>query len=627
MTILKSRTIMNRTVSAGQRCLILTCVMMSGCDRSDKSPNRDEAGTTAANPPASAAASDDEKNMTGTKNSVTLKSPTSRKSEDRHSRDTPVFRFESMLATSGIDFVQTSGNSKDKPFPAANGTGAGAIDIDADGALDLYFANGTTFPLAPDSPGPWDRLYRNHGHWKFKDITQIAGIGEPGYSCGVAVGDFDNDGFADLYVNRYGANLLYRNLGDGTFEECAAASGVADSRWGTSTTFVDYNEDGLADLYVCNYGKWTWETSQFCGDPVRDIRMFCSPTHVEPEDDVLFANQGDGTFQDVSADAGVRVRAGRGQGVIAADVNGDSHVDLYVANDIHPNFLFLNRGGRFDENGEATGTALDHLGKPQAGMGLAAADVNADGQIDLFVTNYQNEHNALYLNLGNETFLESGLSRVPEGSLPWVGWGVAFADMNLDGQPDLFVTNGHTDDNLAELGREGDYEQPAGLWQNLAGQFHLASADGPYFSAKHVGRGLVSGDLDNDGDTDFAVCHQDHAPELLQNQTVADPQSGSVTLLLRSYRGNRRVTGATIYAGSGTALQAIPVTSGGSYASSPDERVILASNDTTELSLAIRWCNTSANETIRLQTGGRYILLEEFGDHSPARVLTLPPSF
>jgi hypothetical protein len=238
----------------------------------------------------------------------------------------------------------------------------------------------------------------------------------------VAVGDYDNDGFADVYLTRYGANLFYRNLGDGTFEECAATCGVADEHWGTSATFVDYNEDGYSDLYVCNYGKWTWETSQFCGDPERGIRMFCSPTHVQPEDDVLFANNGDGTFRDASAEAGIRVSPGRGQGVIAGDFDGDSHVDLYVANDIHPNFLFLNRGGKFVESAEASGTALDHLGQAQAGMGLAAADVNADGRVDLFVTNYQNEHNALYLNLSGDTFLESGLSRIPEGSLPWVGW-------------------------------------------------------------------------------------------------------------------------------------------------------------------------------------------------------------
>lgn len=538
--------------------------------------------------------------------------------------DGAVFRFESMLKQSGIDFVQTSGNSKDKPFPAANGTGAGAIDVDADGRTDLYFSNGATFPLNPDAPGPWDRLYRNLGEWTFRDITSVAGIGKPGYSCGVAVGDFDNDGFSDVYVTRYGANLFYRNLGDGTFEECATSCGVADEHWGTSVTFLDYNEDGYSDLYVCNYGKWTWETSQFCGDPERGIRMFCSPTHVQPEDDILFANNGDGTFRDASKEAGIRVSPRRGQGVIAGDFDGDSHVDIYVANDIHPNFLFLNRGGKLVESAEASGTALDHLGQAQAGMGLAAADVNADGRVDLFVTNYQNEHNALYLNLNGDTFLESGLSKIPEGSIPWVGWGAAFADMDLDGQPDLIVTNGHTDDNLAQLGREGDYEQPPGIWRNEGGQFVLAKAAGPYFSSLHVGRGLVSGDFDNDGDTDFVVCHQDAAPELLNNVTVGAPRPKSRTLMLRGTRSSRQICGATLLVGEESAARAIPVTNGGSYASAPEEKVVLSEAMSPDLSIRLRWCNTSQLESFALQSGHSYMIIESPQEGQASRFLTLP---
>ena len=530
--------------------LLAACLTIEGCEGAKK-PTAPDATSDVAS---------------GTTPTEQMKSAaTGETSTEQHSSanyaphvDAPVFRFQSMRDQSGIDFVQVSGNSKDKPFPAANGTGAGVIDVDADGAPDLYFANGAAFPLDPNSPGPWDRLYRNHGQWKFRDISDVAGIGKPGYSCGVAVGDVDNDGFSDIYVNRYGVNLFYRNLGDGTFDECAAACGIDDPRWGTSATFADYNEDGLADLYVCNYGKWTWETNQFCGDRAKGIRMFCSPTHVEPDDDALFMNNGDGSFRDAAQEAGVRVPAGRGQGVIAGDFNDDSHVDLYVANDIHPNFLFLNIGARFEESADATGTALDHLGQAQAGMGIAAADVNADGRIDLFVTNYQNEHNALYLNLTNDTFLESGLTRIPEGSLPWVGWGVAISDIDLDGQPDILVTNGHTDDNLAQLGREGDYQQPPGLWRNLQGQFEMVTADGEYFSKTHVGRGLVSCDFDNDGDTDFAICHQDGSPELLSNQTVTTPGMKSVSLLLRSHRGSRRVAGATIITTFRDNVRAIP---------------------------------------------------------------------
>lgn len=599
--------------------LMAACLVIEGCEAS-KTPTTSDAPRGAVSG--------------GTESEQMKSATTSETSAEQHasfksatSPDPPVFRFESMRDKSGIDFVQRSGNSKDKPFPAANGTGAGVVDVDADGAPDLYFANGAAFPLDPNAPGPWDRLYRNHGQWKFRDITNVAGIGRPGYSCGIAVGDIDNDGFSDIFVNRYGTNLFYRNLGDGTFEECATACGLDDPRWGTSAAFADYNEDGLTDLYVCNYGKWTWETSQFCGDPAKGIRMFCSPTHVEPEDDALFANNGDGTFRDVSPEVGVRVPAGRGQGVIAGDFNGDSHVDLYVSNDIHPNFLFLNTGGKFEESADATGTALDHLGQAQAGMGLAAADVNADGRIDLFVTNYQNEHNALYLNLSNDTFLECGLTRIPEGSLPWVGWGAAISDIDRDGQPDIFVTNGHTDDNLAQLGREGDYQQPSGVWRNSGGQFEIARTDGEYFSAKHVGRGLVSGDFDNDGDPDFVVCHQDGAPELLDNRSTTSPGMKSVSLLLRSHRGSRRVTGATITTTSGDKIRAIPVTSGGSYASSPDDRIITATDDSAELSLGVRWCNSPAAETISLRAGKHYIILEGSLSGAATRILWLPTPF
>lgn len=608
-----------RCKAAGLILLMTVCLMIEGCEGSKKpvtsdAPIRIASGEADSEPTKSETASE-----TSAEQHASPKSGTS-------SRDAPVFRFESMRDRSGIDFVQQSGNSKDKPFPAANGTGAGAIDVDADGAPDLYFANGAAFPLDPNGPGPWDRLYRNHGDWKFSDITNVAGIGSPGYSCGVAVGDIDNDGFSDLYVNRYGVNLFYRNLGDGTFEECATACGIDDPRWGTSAAFVDYNEDGLTDLYVCNYGKWTWETNQFCGDQAKGIRMFCSPTHVEPEDDALFANNGDGTFRDVAQEAGIRVPAGRGQGVIAGDFNGDSHVDLYVSNDIHPNFLFLNTGGKFEESADLTGTALDHLGQAQAGMGLAAADVNADGRVDLFVTNYQNEHNALYLNLSNDTFLESGLTRIPEGSLPWVGWGTAIVDIDLDGEPDILVTNGHTDDNLAELGREGEYRQPPGIWRNSRGQFEMVHAEGQYFATRHVGRGLVSGDFDNDGDTDFVICHQDEAPELLDNQSTSSPEAKSVSLLLRSHRGSRRVTGATL-ATTGEMSRAIPVTSGGSYASSPDERVIIAAEGLPELSLNLRWCNSSAAEAITLETGKRYLIVESTSNGVGTRILQLPESF
>lgn len=503
------------------------------------------------------------------------------------------FAFASMCAGSGINFVQVSGDSQEKPFPAANGTGCGLLDVDLDGHLDVFFANGAAFPLSETQPGPWDRLYRNAGGWKFTEITELAGIGEPGYSCGVAAGDVDSDGFPDLYVTRYGRNLLYRNLGDGTFEECGEAWGAADSGWGTSAAILDANHDGLADIYVCNYGIWTWETNQFCGDEGRKIRMFCSPRHVAPQADALLVNTGEGFVNQLEL-FGSAPEPGRGQGVIAGDFDGDGLTDIYVANDIHPNFLLMNSGSGFEELGEASGTAFDHLGQAQAGMGLATADVEGDGRFEILVTNYQNEHNALYLNLGERTFLEAGLQRIPEGSMPWVGWGALLADFDLDGQSDLMVTNGHTDDNLAELGKEGDYLQPPGLWKNEGGSFRMAGGAGPYFAARHCGRGLAGGDLDGDGDVDAVVCHQDAAPELLRNDSPSGDGFEPLIVRLIGIRGLRDVVGATavLEEGSGNEVrrQWEQVYGGGSYASASERRLrFVRRAGGTGARLRIRW--------------------------------------
>lgn len=533
------------------------------------------------------------------------------------------FQFASMRQQSGIDFLQTSGNSGDKPFPAANGTGCGIIDVDLDGQPDLYFANGAAFPLSSDTVGPWDRLYRNLGQWTFHDISEVAGIGAPGYSCGIAVSDINSDGFPDLYVTRYGRNHLYVSQGDGTFEESATAFGIADEHWGTSAAFGDFNHDGLADLYVCNYGKWTWETSQFCGDRARNIRMFCSPTHVPPEKDVLYENSGDGTFRDISEASGIQSVSGRGQGVIVADIDADGRMDIYVANDIHPNFLFANMGGRFQESGEQSGTAFDHVGQAQAGMGLAIADVDANGTLDLFVTNYQNEHNALYNNLGGSTFLETGLTAIPEGSLPWVGWGTAFADFDLDGWSDLIVTNGHTDDNLAELGREGQYAQPPGLWKNTAGQFQLVIHAGSYFQQQHVGRGLAVADMDSDGDPDVIISHQDSQPELLRNDSCTEQglkQGLSVRLIGRN--SHRDAVATSVTAQADGQQRTFVIYGGGSYASASDRRMIIGMPGNQPLSLAIRWPDGTESQIKDLPRGGHFIIVQGDGPNPAVRVMT-----
>ncbi len=458
--------------------------------------------------------------------------------------------FEDMTASSGIRFRHVSGNCPAKPFPSANGSGLAALDYDGDGWTDLYFATGTTFPMDNSRQEPTNRLYRNRTDWQFEDVTASAGVAHNGFSCGLAVGDYDSDGCPDLYVTCFGPNVLLRNQGDGTFLRFETAAGVADERWGASAAFLDYDEDGLLDLYVCNYAKWSWDKNPFCGDHVRRIRMHCGPRSHEPEFHILYHNEGDGTFRDAGREAGVLARPGRGQGVVAADLNQDGRIDLYVTNDLNPSFLFVNDGrGRFRDITDVCGAAYDGVGVERSNMGVDAADVTGDGRPELFVTNFQNENNLLYENVGNEFFQDSSAAfGVVADSLPNVGWGTLFADFDLDGWPDLILTNGHVDDNLDLLGESGDYAQRPLCYRNLAGKRFqcLGSAAGPYFAQTHVGRGLVTADFDNDGDLDVAIGHQDDLPAVLRN-TALERQADVATVSLRLVGtvSNRDAVGAS----------------------------------------------------------------------------------
>jgi len=533
--------------------------------------------------------------------------------------------FHSMLSESGIDFRHVSGNSGEKAFPAANGSGLATFDADMDGHVDLYFGNGTRFPVDSERDSSFDEFYRNLGEWRFTKATALAGFRNPNYTTGVEYGDFNGDGFPDVYTTSVGRNQLYLNLGDGTFVDVSTSSRTDDPRWATSAAFTDIDNDGLLDLYVCNYGKWTLETNQYCGDKARGIRMFCSPTMVPSEDDVLYRNHGDGTFEDYSEASGIRVRNGRGQGVIALELNDDARTELYVSNDINPNFLFLGDGkGHFTEVGELSGAAFDHSGQAQAGMGLAAGDVDRNGYFDLFVTNYQNEHNALYENLGNGNFLETGITRIPEGSLPYVGWGTALEDFDLDGWLDLIVTNGHTDENLAELGKEGVYLQPPGLWKNSNGRFRLLEEDrGSYFEELHNGRGLVVADLDNDGDSDVVIGHQDACPGLLRNESVETPSEKMIWLRLVDGVGNRNAIGALIEQLNVNPPLRRTISGGGSYASASDRRVVIAIENAALASLKITWPDGRSSLINGLQAGAGFVIVRPPDSGSPVRVVRI----
>jgi hypothetical protein len=523
--------------------------------------------------------------------------------------------FADVTNASGVDFRHQSGANAEKPFPAANGSGVAMLDYDLDGWCDLYFATGTPFPLDSTRTEPVNRIYRNRGKWRFEDVTSFCGLGHNGYSAGLAVGDYDSDGFPDVYVTCFGANCLYRNQGDGVFQRVEREAGVADDRWAASAAFLDYDNDGLLDLYVCNYAKWTWETRQFCGDRVRNVRIYCSPSTVEPEPDILYRNLGNGAFADATSESGVDVRLGRAQGVVAADVNQDGWIDLYVGNDLNPNSLFLNRGdGTFRDVSELSGAAYDHAGRSQAGMGVEAADANGDGRLDLFVTNFAGETNTFYENINGELFHDATQRyRLADESIPWVGWGTAFADFDLDGWLDLVVTNGHVDDNRQFLGQQAPYAAPPLAWRNIQGQFEFLGAEaGPYFTEDHVGRGLAAGDLDNDGDQDLVIVHQDHRPALLRNDRGSrrSPTHRSVDVLLIGAQANRDAVGSIAVLRAGGREMLRSVNGGGTYLSAHEKRLVFGlESGAREAVLEVRW--SGGGKTVHaVEAGGKSVIIQ-----------------
>ena len=531
-------------------------------------------------------------------------------------------RFTEVTAETRIDFVHFSGDNPEKPFPAANGSGVAAFDYDLDGWIDLFMLTGREFPLTAQSSTRGDQMYRNLGGWTFSNVTGPTGLGHRGYSAGVAVGDFNSDGFPDVYVNCYGPNELYVNQGDGTFQRRALEAGVDDPSWGTSCAWLDFDGDGDLDLYVCNYADWTWETNQFCGNRRKNIRIFCSPKSVKPVPDRFYENLGDGRFQDVLSAAGLAREPGRGQGVIAADLDQDGWIDLYVANDANLNFLFRNLGnGTFEDLTDLSGTGSDFAGRMQAGMGVDAADVDRDGHLEIFVTNYEDEHNAFYRSFGTNLFQDSSRADgLAAPSLKWVGWGTRFTDFDLDGWADLIVTNGHTDDNLRELGRDSSYRQPPLLFRNTAGRLKLLGPSaGEYFNATHPGRSLCTADFDRDGDPDVAIGHQDQPPALLRNDSQRPTAARIICLKLIGRSSNRDGIGAHIGVRGAEPLLGVQVQSGGSYLASHPYEVVLSLPAEGAADLEIRWPSGHIDRLAAPSVSGRYCHAEG------GRILPLQP--
>ncbi len=544
---------------------------------------------------------------------------------DAQPQDPPgPFRFVDLRPGSGVDFIHVSGMTAAKPFPTANGSGVAIFDFDKDGKPDLYFATGNTFPLDPPRAVS-NRLYKNLGGGRFRDVTESSGLGFRGYCHGVAIGDVDNDGDPDVFLANYGGDALFLNNGDGTFTDISRSAGVRQpGTWSSSAAFLDFDNDGDLDLYVSRYGDWQWpRDDRFCGDSARKIRRYCSPKELQPVRHVLYRNNGDRTYSDVSVTAGVGRADGHGFGVAASDLDGDGRVDLYVANDQDPNFLFLNRGsGTFRDATEDSGAGWNIEGRTSAGMGVDAEDIDGDGRPELFVTNFQEEYNTLFKNLGGGAFMDVTANfGLAVDSLPWIGWGCALADLDNDGWPDIVVANGHIDDNAQVFGQPTGYAQPPSLHRNLSGtRFQLANRGaGPYFGTTHVGHGLAVGDLDDDGDLDLVISHKDGPPAILSNET---PSGGKwIRLELVGTRSNRDAIGALVTVESGGRTIRRQRKGGCSLMSSHDPRLLIGLGSVPEfVRLTVRWPSGAISRFERLATNQSHEIIEPTDPGPPSPI-------
>jgi len=492
---------------------------------------------------------------------------------------------------SGIRWTHTSGKSAARYLPETTGPGCAFVDYDNDGWMDIYLVNSGKCDFYDPSPPLRNALYHNNRDGTFTDVTEKAHVPGGGYGQGVAVGDYDGDGFPDIYVTQYGKSILYHNNGNGTFTDVTEKAGVGAPGWSSSAVWFDYDNDGKLDLFVCQFVEFSKAINKSCGPGEEGKHGYCIPRLYNSMPSWLFHNNGDGTFTDVSKSSGIANALGKAWGVVATDLNNDGMMDLFVSNDTAPNFIFMNRGkGRFEENGTYAGVAYSADGRARSGMGLDSADFNQDGWMDLFVANIDLERFSIYQNNHDDTFDDqAGPTGIGMATRLMSGWGLKFFDYDNDGYLDLFLANGNPDDLIESLHSQVKYQEPLMLFHNTGKNLqNVSSQSGPVFEKPLSARGMAIGDFDNDGGVDVLVAVNDGAPVLLRNNVASGKHWLGINLV--GTKSNPDAIGARITYQSGDLKQQRMKVGGGSFLSSHDPRTVLGIGSRPKIDwLEIHW--------------------------------------